>query len=149
MQSLMLDHVMRCRNAMFKDSCAAVKRELDKVLREARDDLNTAADMVSDEISRDYRSTFSGKDLRPGQALPRWHREMRKGVLDVLRNMQEYLTSDTRSSNGDDDNAAAMQLRMEYTTIKTEDKDEEMRSDSDATGKLLLSTRVWCYLPAF
>ena len=135
MQSLMLDHVIASRNTMFKASCAAVKKELNKVLREAKDDLNTAADMVSEEISRDYRSTFSGTDLKPGQALPKWHRDMRKAVLAVLGNIQAYLASEPTNNDGNDDNAVARQLTMENTIVKPEDQDDDMRS---ILGKSLL-----------
>lgn len=91
MKSAMEGHVADQRNVMYKESCEGVQKQLKKLVSNVREQMENAADEIYAAIHRDYRSALGGGDLKPGEIMPKWQRDMRVAVLNAIEDGTECL----------------------------------------------------------
>ncbi|KAK0126069.1 hypothetical protein ONS95_007689 [Cadophora gregata] len=85
MKAYMSQHVDNVRGSMFTESCEEVKGLLLKMCKQVSAQMSEHTDGVFIRIERDYLEVISGTQL-PGQAMPKWERQMRSEVARVIAN---------------------------------------------------------------
>lgn len=91
MKRAMIDHVSLQRNVMFRTSCEDVRQSLRKVVSKVKEDMEMTSDEIFSAINRDYRSAL-GRTSIHGEVMPRWQRDMRKAVMDIIETAECVLT---------------------------------------------------------
>ena len=87
----MENHVATERNVMYQNSCEGVQEMLKRLVLTVREQMENAADEFYVAIHRDYRLALGGGDLKPGEIMPKWQRDMRAAVLNSIDDSAERL----------------------------------------------------------
>ena len=94
MKTHMREHIENSRNTMFASSCEKVQKRLKKLQSVVREQMENLSDEIFVAINRDYKSVLGGGDLKEGEVMPKWQRDMRRAILHVVNGAEQYFTSD-------------------------------------------------------
>ena len=131
MKAAMAEHVAARRHTMFRDSCHAVRQRLREMLRGTEQIVADRADEAYAAIAGDYRGAFGDAPLAPGQVVPKWQREMRHDVRQVLRSAEPVF----RGVEGVPEDAALMGKMDLGPAPKAEPEPEpEVKDEPVSTG---------------
>ena len=84
MKCAMGSHLQGQRLVMFDRSCQAVESLLRGVMVKAEETLSNKTDEIYTTVRGDYCGAMGGGEVAPGEAVPKWQREMREELRTVI-----------------------------------------------------------------
>ena len=140
----MTSHVDDVRHSMFKASCDHVRNKLKEALRDVEKSMDNKADEVFYSMRRDYRSALGGGDVPKGELMPKWQREMRKSVMDLIGDAEKIFKKAAGIEVGDMGDVSAMDTSVEgYTrNVKKENDLSERNGDNNTFSSSAVNTEA-------
>ncbi|EHL03633.1 putative GTPase SLIP-GC [Glarea lozoyensis 74030] len=91
MKRHMGEHIEDTRSAMFRESVDAVQTRLVTMCKQVAEEMAAKTEEVWSIMNRDYTQVNSGTQLPEGEQMPKWERNLRAEIANMLREPEKTI----------------------------------------------------------